>query len=139
MATQHCRPQPVGATMDRMAITSIQTITVLVSDQDRALAFFRAGLGFEVRADNEFGDARGLTVAPVGGQTELVLHLPFPGMTAGALRGTVLATDDIDAACARLNEVGTPVDGPDDVPWGRQATFADPDGNGFVLVQRHGE
>ena len=121
-----------------MAITSIQTITVPVSDQDRALAFYRDALGFEVRADNPFGSMRWLTVGPVGGETEIVLHLALPGLEAGSSGGIVLATDDIDAACAALADAGATCSSPETVLWGRQAEFNDPDGNGFVLVQRAG-
>jgi predicted enzyme related to lactoylglutathione lyase len=45
-----------------------------------------------------------------------------------------LETDDLDAECARLRAAGVPVDGPHERPWGRDATFVDPDGNVFVLV-----
>jgi catechol 2,3-dioxygenase-like lactoylglutathione lyase family enzyme len=118
-----------------MTITSIQTITIPVSEQDRALAFYRDNLGFEVRQDNAFGDNRWLTVAPVGAATEMVLHLPFPGTMPGTSAGVVLTTEDIDATVGALRGAGTVVEGPDAVGWGKQATFNDPDGNGFVLVQ----
>jgi len=98
-----------------MAITSIQTITVPVSDQDRALAFYRDALGFEVRADNPFGSMRWLTVGPVGGETEIVLHLALPGLEAGSSGGIVLATDDIDAACAALADAGATCSSPETV------------------------
>lgn len=119
-----------------MTITSIQTITIPVSDQDRALAFYRDALGFEVRADNPFGSMRWLTVAPVGSEAELVLHRALPGLDAGSSAGLVLATDDIEAACAAVRDAGATVSDPETVMWGRQAEFTDPDGNGFVLVQR---
>jgi catechol 2,3-dioxygenase-like lactoylglutathione lyase family enzyme len=118
-----------------MSITAIQTITIPVSDQERALTFYRDVLNFEVRADNAFGDSRWLTVAPVGAATEMVLHLPFPGTDPGWSKGVVLSTDDIDATTEALRSAGVAVDGPETVGWGKQATFADPDGNGFVLTQ----
>jgi catechol 2,3-dioxygenase-like lactoylglutathione lyase family enzyme len=117
-------------------ITSIQTITIPVADQERALGFYRDTLGFEVRQDNAFGDSRWLTVAPVGGQTEMVLHIPFPGTEPGGSRGVVLTTDDADAVATSLRSAGIAVDGPEQVGWGIQATFSDPDGYGFVLMQQ---
>ena len=119
-----------------MTITSIQTITIPVADQPRALAFYRDSLGFEVRTDNAFGDTRWITVAPPGAETEMVLHIPFPGTEPGSSQGVVLTSDDIDTTCADLRGAGVVIDGPEAVGWGKQATFADPDGNGFVLVQR---
>jgi uncharacterized glyoxalase superfamily protein PhnB len=46
----------------------------------------------------------------------------------------MLVTTDVDADCARLAAAGIPVQGPDDMPWGRMASFADPDGNGLMLL-----
>ncbi|MFD4829461.1 VOC family protein [Streptomyces uncialis] len=33
-----------------------------------------------------------------------------------------------------MTEAGADVEGPTDLPWGRQATLTDPDGNSFVLA-----
>ncbi len=119
-----------------MTITDIQTITIPVEDQERALTFYRDVLRFDVRSDNVFGANRWITVAPAGAATEMVLHVPFPGMTPGSSTGVVLSSDDIESTCAALREAGTIVNGPETVQWGRQAQFSDPDGNAFVLVQR---
>ena len=115
-----------------MAIESIKTVTVFVSDQDRARDFYTEALGLEVRVDDSFGDARWLEVGPPSGPS-LALHLPFPGTSAGAGQGVLLASGDLDADVARLRDAGVAVEGPTDLPWGRQATFADPDGNAFAL------
>jgi uncharacterized glyoxalase superfamily protein PhnB len=46
----------------------------------------------------------------------------------------VLASDDVDSDHAALSEAGVEFGGPvQDAPWGRFATFRDPDGNGWVL------
>lgn len=46
-------------------INRVQIVGVYVSDQDRALAFFTETLGFELVADNPFGDGqRWLQVRP---------------------------------------------------------------------------
>ena len=116
-----------------MAIDGIQSLTLLVSDQARALSFYTDVLGFAVKADRPFSDARWIEVW-AGDGTSIILHLPFDGTAAGATEGTVLGTADIAATVSALRDAGVAVDGPDDVPWGKQATFADPDGNGFVLV-----
>ncbi|GAA4455464.1 glyoxalase superfamily protein [Phytohabitans houttuyneae] len=115
-----------------MTIDSVRTMTVFVSDQEKARDFYVDVLGFGVKADQTFHDNRWLEVGPDAG-TSLVLHKPFPGATAGLAQGTVLGSSDVDADVARLRAAGIAVEGPTDTPWGRQATFADPDGNGFVL------
>jgi predicted enzyme related to lactoylglutathione lyase len=52
----------------------------------------------------------------------------------GSTRGIMLVTTDVDADCARLAGAGVSVQGPDDLPWGRMASFQDPDGNGLMLL-----
>lgn len=117
-----------------MTISQIRTITVLVADQDRAKAFYTDTLGFQIRTDLIMGENRWLEVVPTDGRTAIVLHRPFPGMSAGTSKGVILDSDDLDADCARLRDAGVDIEGPRDLPWGRQATFNDPDGNGFVLA-----
>ena len=117
----------------------IQTVTIPVADQERALTFYRDVLGFEVRADSSFGDQRWLSVAPAGSSVDFTLHPPFPGQAGpGWQQGIVLHTDDIAAAVAALRDAGTEVADPERQGWGVQAQFADPDGNGFVLLQQGG-
>lgn len=115
-----------------MAINTVKTVTVFVSDQDRARDFYVGTLGFEIRVDQTSGDYRWLEVgAPEG--TTLVLHKPFPGTSAGSGQGTVLVSNDLDADVSRLQSAGVAVDGPHTMPWAVEATFSDPDGNGYVL------
>lgn len=116
-----------------MRISQILTITLVVSDQDRARSFYVDDLGFEVRTDAWVGEIRWLEVAPPAGTTSMVLHKPMPAMVAGSSGGVILESADVDADVAALRSAGVSVEGPHDLPWGRQATFADPDGNGFVL------
>lgn len=116
-----------------MYISSIAALTVPVSDQDRALAFYSDVLGFEVRSDNPFPHGRWLTVAPKGCETTLLLASWFPGKQP--LGGTVLHTSDIDGLAARLRDNGVDLEGPTDEPWGRQLLFHDPFGNGYAVTQ----
>ncbi|MEV4740960.1 VOC family protein [Streptomyces sp. NPDC049555] len=116
-----------------MTITHVQLLSVPVADQDRAKDFYTSTVGLEVLADQPGVHGRWLQVAPKGADTSLVLVDWFPGMPPGSLRGLLLRTTDIDADCARLRARGVEVDGPKATPWGRQATFADPDGNVLAL------
>jgi predicted enzyme related to lactoylglutathione lyase len=55
-------------------------------------------------------------------------------MPAGALKGIVLESDDLDGDVTVLRTRGVVIDaGMQEAPWGRFVTFDDPDGNGFVL------
>ncbi|WP_143629632.1 VOC family protein [Streptomyces sp. 1-11] len=118
-----------------MTITHASFVTLPVSDQDRALRFYRDVLGMEVTADRQLPQGRWLQVAPRGAQTVFTLSgSGMGGFTPGSARGIMLVTTDVDADCARLAAAGTPVQGPDKLPWGRMASFADPDGNGLMLL-----
>jgi catechol 2,3-dioxygenase-like lactoylglutathione lyase family enzyme len=115
------------------AISHVGTVIVPVADPERALAFYRDTLGFEVRIDGMFGDgARWLEVAPRGAETSLAL-VPANGMEVSlasrdaaadhaALRG---AEADADAALIELGEGVPPM-----------FTFRDADGNRFRVVER---
>jgi predicted enzyme related to lactoylglutathione lyase len=118
-----------------MTITHASFVTLPVADQDRALRFYRDVLGLAVTVDRDMPQGRWLQVAPEGAQT--VFTLSGPGMgdfEPGSARGIMLVTTDVDADCARLAAAGIPVRGPDELPWGRMASFADPDGNGLMLL-----
>lgn len=118
-----------------MTLTEIRTLTVFVTDQERAKAFYTDVLGFTVRADQRVGDNRWLEVSPAGSATTIVLHRPFPGAKPGSSDGVILTSTDLDADVAAIRDAGGSAEGPETLPWGRQALIRDPDGNGFVLAE----
>ncbi|MGW5094079.1 VOC family protein [Streptomyces nodosus] len=122
-----------------MTITHASFVTLPVIDQDRALRFYTELLGFQVAADLDLPQGRWLQVAPEGAQTVFTLSGPGTGdFEPGSTRGIMLLTTDVDADCARLAGAGVSVQGPDDLPWGRMASFQDPDGNGLLLTEAQG-
>lgn len=129
-------------------IAGLTHVTVLVDDQDDALDFYTDKLGFEKRADEQFGEgARWVTVAPgPGADVEVVLQEPTPefhGDRAETLRarvgeGTtwVLETDDCRATCEQLQARGVTVTSPpEEVPWGVSAVVEDLYGNPYNLLE----
>jgi catechol 2,3-dioxygenase-like lactoylglutathione lyase family enzyme len=130
-------------------ITRLGSVPVFVSDQERALAFFRDKLGFEVAFDYQYGpEFRWLAVAQQLGGTEIVLFHPVPSVVGdrveelnkriGTWTGIVMLTDDIQQTYSLLRERGVEFTAaPRQQSWGGwEALFSDPDGNGFHLVQR---
>lgn len=120
-----------------MALSHIHLISIPVTDQDRAKAFYVDVLGFEVRGDNPMGpDQRWVEVAPPGATTGLTLVTWFPTMTPGSLKGMVLNCSDIQATYDDLAARGVSFDGPiQRESWGSFSSFDDPDGNGWVLME----
>jgi catechol 2,3-dioxygenase-like lactoylglutathione lyase family enzyme len=118
-----------------MTISSVQLLSIPVTDQDAAKAFYVDVLGFDVIADVPLGpDRRWLQVRPVGAQTSIALVTWFDSMPAGSMTGVVLETPDVDEAKAVLEARGVAFSGDiEEQPWGRFAMFSDPDGNDFIL------
>ena len=117
-----------------MTISHVQLLSLPVSDPERALGFYAGVLGFDVVHDTAMPVGRWLQVRPPGAQTSVTLVTWFDSMPPGSLRGLVLESDDLDRDVEELGRRGVTFDdGIRKEPWGRYATFADPDGNGLVL------
>jgi catechol 2,3-dioxygenase-like lactoylglutathione lyase family enzyme len=115
----------------------VQLVSVPVSDQDRALAFYRDKLDCKVVDDTPFGDKqRWIQLHSPGGGADLVLFTP-PGHEdrIGTLAPIAFTSDDVQASYKMLSSRGVEfVEPPSEQPdGGLQALFKDPDGNLFVL------
>jgi lactoylglutathione lyase len=129
-------------------LTKIGTITVQVTDQDKALDYYVNKLGFEKRADMPMGpNQRWLEVAPPGAQTRILLYKASPEMPGtdsyaeakakiGKNTGMVLETDNMVDTFAALKSKGVKIiDAPKKQPYGWWGTFADQDGNIYGVHQ----
>lgn len=122
-------------------------------DPDASLRFYRDALGFEVRADVEYGGMHWITVGPIGQpDTSIVLYPPAatPGITdderrmigemmaKGTYASINLATADVDATFDRLHASDAEVvQEPTDQPYGvRDCAFRDPAGNLIRIQER---
>lgn len=118
-----------------MSVNHILRVSLPVSDQEAAKAFYVDALGLDLKGEwpVPMGEnSRWIEVAPKGGQTSFILA-NWLEMKPGSVQGIMLEVSDMGAQVARLSKAGVAVDGPKTTPWGVQATFTDPDGNGFVL------
>jgi catechol 2,3-dioxygenase-like lactoylglutathione lyase family enzyme len=117
-----------------MPLTHLLVVSIPVSDQDRARAFYQDVLGFELIADTSMGsEQRWVQFGPRGAQTSITLVTWFETMPPGSLKGLVISTTSLDADYAELTRRGLKLTPIETAPWGRYATFDDPDGNGWVL------
>jgi catechol 2,3-dioxygenase-like lactoylglutathione lyase family enzyme len=120
-----------------MKINRISVVSIPVSDQQAARAFYTEKLGFETIADNPMGpNQRWVQLGLPGAETSITLVTWFPNMPPGCAQGLVLATDDIAGTHASLQAQGVTISAIETQPWGQFATFTDPDGNGWVLQQQ---
>ena len=124
----------------------LQTISIFVDDQQRALDFYTGTLGFEVTADVPLGEHRWLTVRLGGGAdaTEVSLEpkahpavAPFTdALAADGIPWCVLGVDDIEAEHQRLTALGvTFTQPPTDVGPVIVAVLDDTCGNLLQLAQ----
>lgn len=134
----------------------LEVVMIGVSDVDRAKAFYQK-LGWRLDIDVERGDFRGVQVTPHHSEASIIFGKGSTPAGPGTAPTLVLAVEDVAAARAdllargvRVGEVfhyaagpfddtgeSPRVSGPD--PGGRSylsfASFADPDGNGWLLQE----
>lgn len=114
----------------------LTVVSVPVTDQDRAKAFYETVLGFRtVRDASLVPGRRWIRMLPPTGNMGIALVTWYPAMAPGTLRGLVLGTIDIEQVHEKLSARGLAIGAIESAPWGRFATFADPDGNEWTLSQ----
>ncbi|MDQ3938503.1 MAG: VOC family protein [Chloroflexota bacterium] len=128
---------------------------LLVDDHDKAIAFYRDALGFEVRNDVAAKGMRWVTIgARLQPDVNIVLEPPAadPGISPsdratiadllakGLLRGLNFSTPDLEGTFDRVQATGAEVvQEPMDQPWGaRDCAFRDPAGNLIRISQTGG-
>jgi predicted enzyme related to lactoylglutathione lyase len=119
-------------------ISDVRTIAVPVSDQQRALDFYGAVLGFETRMDSPFPGGRWIEVAAPGATTSIALAAPQEGTATGVDTGIRFSTADATADHASLSAAGVDVDTevlrfPGVPPM---FSFRDRDGNTLYIVEQ---
>lgn len=117
-------------------IKAIKFVSIPVTDQDRALAFWTKKLGMRVLTDQPFdGTQRWIELGFPRTGTGLVLFTAAgqEKMIGGFMNVSFIA-DDVEATAAEMKANGVEfVQEPQKADWGTSAIFKDPDGNQFVL------
>ena len=114
----------------------IAAITIPVRDQTAASEFYRDVLGFRIAASGTIhGDRQYILMQPLGGTTGISLMTESAQMPAGSAQGTILQTLDVDNERAKLARKGLAISEVTDAEWARFATFADVDGNGWLIAE----
>jgi catechol 2,3-dioxygenase-like lactoylglutathione lyase family enzyme len=133
----------------------VDVITLGVSDLERALAFYREGLGLHSPgvvatefAGDEHNAAGAIVILELGGGLLLTLYPRSelakdanvepaePGSGSFSLGQLVASRDEVDATLARAERAGATVtEPPRDRPWGiYSGYFRDPDGHLWEII-----
>lgn len=120
----------------------IGNVSVYVNDLDRAIAFYRDVLGWEMRVDATMPDgSRWVAVAPPRAETGFTLVHRYSDWTpemVGGWSGIVVEVEDVFKTYDELKERGVEFDEtPRREPWGGWAAFSDSEGNRFGLHDHH--
>ncbi len=114
----------------------IAVVSIPVKDQEISKSFYTKILGCKVIEEMPFGpDTKWIKLELPGVETRIVLATWFPQMQPGSLQGLVLVANDIAKIHAELKGRGLAISGIQKQSYGQEATFNDPDGNGWVLQQ----
>jgi catechol 2,3-dioxygenase-like lactoylglutathione lyase family enzyme len=131
-------------------ITNVSIVSVFVTDQDKAKAFYTAKLGFVEQADITIDNGFRWCAVCHPDHPELMLNLAIPGPPAdpelveaitrslakGNHGGVGMATDDCKATVEELRAKGVDIiQEPVERPYGIEAMIRDDCGNWIVLVE----
>jgi catechol 2,3-dioxygenase-like lactoylglutathione lyase family enzyme len=130
-------------------MSSLDLVSVIVSDYDEAIAFFVGVLDFDLVEDepsltNDGRPKRWIVVRPKGGDTGLLLAQADGELQKAAVGsqfagrvGLFLRVDDFDQTFDRLVEAGVVfVSEPRSEPYGKVAVFIDIAGNKWDLLSQ---
>jgi lactoylglutathione lyase len=125
-------------------IEKVGSVSIFVSDQDRAKQFYTEVLGFELRTDAPLypgAQTRWVAVAPKGAQTEVVLYLPDENwehyrQVVGKSQALTFIVTDMKTLHADLKAKGVEfVQEPEEQPWGTFVIIKDSEGNSLILSE----
>jgi catechol 2,3-dioxygenase-like lactoylglutathione lyase family enzyme len=116
---------------------TLEVVVVPVGDVDRAIAFYRDQLGFNLDFDTRLPEERFAQLTPPGSGCSIQVKEPTP-TTPGSLKGLQLVVADAYRAREELLTRGVAagdIDVIDERDGGTLFEFTDPDGNSWVVQQ----
>jgi catechol 2,3-dioxygenase-like lactoylglutathione lyase family enzyme len=119
-------------------IRGVKFVSIPVSDQDRALAFYTEVLGFRILTDQPFSDKqRWIELGIPGADTRVVLFQFGDTLKPGGPLNLALWSDDVEGTATELKAKGVEfVLEPKRMPYGTTSIFKDIDGNSLVLSSK---
>ena len=141
----------MSITTARPETMKLEVVIIPVADVERSLRFY-ARLGWRVDADFVVGESfRGVQVTPPGSSCSVHFGKGLTTAAPGSATGLFLVVSDLEATRARLIDLGVEVEQiahrqgpgqpvrpgihPERGSYASFATFADPDGNSWLLQE----
>lgn len=113
----------------------IEVIFIGVSDPVRSREFYRS-IGFSIDHDQQVDDQTWFIQAtPPGSACSISFGRGLSPMEPGQQKGIMAVVPDADQARQLLLDAGVEASEVDPQAWGRFVSFADPDGNSWVLQE----
>jgi len=151
MSTQTINESAAQSSTAATVDLKLEVVVIPVSDVDRAKRFYQS-LGWRLDADFAGADNwRGVQVTPPGSPCSIHFGRGLTTAAPGSVKNLYLVVSDIEAARQELIGRGVEVSeafhfagfggptvpgpAPDGRSYGTFATFADPDGNSFLLQE----
>ena len=114
----------------------LELVHLPVADVDRAIAFYVEQLGWNLDHDHRISDdLRFVQVTGPGSGCSISIGKGLAPADHAPIRTLQVVVTDIEAAHAHLTSQGIECSPIDDQPWGSFVSFADPDGNSWIVQQ----
>lgn len=114
----------------------IELVFVPVSDVERAIDFYVNRVGFHLDADVRVDDdIRFVQVTPPTSACSIAFGQGITEMAPGSQNGVQVVVADVEAARAELVDKGVDASPVMTLDWGSFTSFADPDGNTWMVQQ----
>jgi predicted enzyme related to lactoylglutathione lyase len=114
----------------------LELVILPVTDVDRALAFYRDQVGFNVDHDHTVSEAiRFVQLTPPGSACSIAFGRGLIQGDQGPIRTLQMVVPDIEEAHAHLSDRGVAVSPIADLEWGSFVYFEDPDANAWSVQQ----
>ena len=119
-------------------IRGVKFVSISVTNQDRALAFYTEKLGFRLLTDQPYdAEQRWIELGIPGADTRVVLFRCGDAMKPGGDTNVTFWSDDVEGTARELKTRGVEFAmEPKREDWGTAAIFQDLDGNRFVLSSK---
>ena len=120
-------------------IKAVKFVSIPVTDQDKALAFYTKKLGFQILTDQPFDEGqRWIELRIPGAETRVVLFTATGHeMFIGKFSNITFVSDSVEKTYEELNARGVEFPNPPKKEdWGTSAMFKDPDGTIFLISSK---